>query len=122
MIVWPATLPQRMSVQGFQATTGEGRLRSQNDAGGAKVRRRFSYAPHTVGCSFEASPEQVAIFDDFVEATLKGGTLPFQMPAPLPVWQQLNGTWVVQMGEGMPRKNPIGGLRWTVTMQLVVLP
>ena len=117
MNVWPATLPQRMDVDGYQESLGDGRLRSQSDAGPAKVRRRFSAVPRPLSVSTELTSAQLATFKTFVVTTLAGGTLPFQMPA-----QSGTGTWIVQFAQTMPGWTAIPGGRWRLSLDLVILP
>ncbi|WP_078709167.1 hypothetical protein [Consotaella salsifontis] len=116
MNVWPATLPQRAQVEGYQAGLGDGRLRSTTDAGGAKVRRRFSYAPRPLKLTMEMNADQLATFQTFVEGSLGGGVLPFQIPA-----QGEEGTWIVQLGQSMPQWSPISWNLWRVSLDLLVL-
>lgn len=114
---WPTTLPQRMQVQGYQSGLGDGRLRSENDTGKAKLRRRFSAIPRPLAGAMFMTQEQLAILQDFVRTTLSEGVLPFEFPA-----QGEPGTWIVQIGRSMPAWVPEGGLHWRVSLDLVILP
>ena len=116
MKTWPETLPQRGLTDGYQSGTGDGRLRSDNDAGAAKVRRRFSAVVRPLSIIFEMTTEQLSTFRTFVSDDLAGGIMPFTFPA-----QGEAGTWTVQMGREMPQWSP-RGLGWAVKMDLVILP
>ncbi|MGN6549764.1 MAG: hypothetical protein ACTHJ3_07715 [Pararhizobium sp.] len=116
MISWPATLPQRAYQDGYQSGLGDGRIRSDTDAGIPKVRLRFSYVPRPLSVTMEMTEAQRAIFEGFVESDLKKGVLPFQFPA-----QEGTGTWVVQIGQNMPSWTT-KGVGWLVTLDLVRLP
>lgn len=120
MIVWPATLPQRFEVDGYQESMGDGRLRSQTESGFAKVRRRFSIVPRPLAAILVLSSDELAIFEAFVRDTLAGGALPFQMPRQA---GRGTGTWIVQMAENMPSWTSTGAIdQWRVTLDLVILP
>lgn len=116
MNVFPASLPQAMSREGFSRGYGDGRLQSQTDAGGGKSRRRFSYMPEPVKGAMVMTSAQLATFRTFVNDTLKGGTLPFYFPA-----QGEPGQWLVKIGQTMPSEVPVGN-RWRVDLDLVRLP
>lgn len=77
MNVWPASLPQYVNRDGYQSGTGDGRVRSDTDAGIAKLRRRFSAVPRPLSVVMTMTRAQLATFRGFVEDDLKGGTLPF---------------------------------------------
>jgi hypothetical protein len=116
MNVWPATLPTAFPRGDLSTGLGDGRLRSQTDAGVAKLRRRFSYVPYPLSGSMVMTLAQLATFRSFVETDLQGGILPFEFPA-----QDGTGTWVVQFGDKLPTWSPMGVL-WKVSLDLVILP
>ncbi len=113
---WPSTLPQVGLVDGYQSGTGDGRLRSEVDAGTAKVRRRFSAVVRPLSIVMEMTADQLATFRAFVSNDLAGGIMPFQFPA-----QDEAGTWIVQFGRDMPTWSP-RGLGWAVKLDMVILP
>jgi hypothetical protein len=68
--VWPSSLPQAPQ-DDFSETGGVLILRTQVDAGPAKMRRRGA-RPKTLSCSFYMTTAQVATLESFVEDTLRG--------------------------------------------------
>lgn len=116
MKTWPASLPQGFLLSNSSSGLGDGRLRSQTDAGGAKVRRRFSYVPIPLAGSMMMTKAQLAIFRVFVETDLSGGIMPFQFPA-----QGEAGTWIVQFGEKLPSWSAVAD-HWEVSLDLLRLP
>ncbi|WEX07368.1 hypothetical protein [Chelativorans sp. AA-79] len=82
MTNWPFTLPQSMRLSGFNRGLPDNRLRSQNDVGPAKVRRRASLAPYPISGDMIMTREQWGLLADFVNRTTGGGTLPFYFPDP----------------------------------------
>lgn len=118
MNVWPASLPQHAERDGFGRSFGDGRLTTPTEAGLPRTRRRFSYAPEPLQCAFQMSKAQLSTFKAFVSETLKGGTLPFAMPA-----QGDDGEWIVKFGETMPSWVPARTrTKWLVTLDLVRMP
>lgn len=80
--VWPAGLPQRPSVGGYQERFAEVALRTQMEAGAAKVRRRFTAAPRQLEIAFRMSASQVALLREFFEETARGGAAPYDWMHP----------------------------------------
>lgn len=74
---WPATLPQVLPVAGYSETPPDTALRTQMDAGPAKVRRRFTAQVRPINATLILTAAQVQILDDFYVTTLEGGALPF---------------------------------------------
>jgi hypothetical protein len=116
MNIWPSTLPQFALRDGYQSGTGDGRLRSDTDAGIAKVRRRFSYVPRPLSLSTLMTNDQLDTFKTFYDDTLQGGVLPFQVFS-----AEGADPIVVQFGQNAPTWVP-NGIDWTVTLDLVILP
>lgn len=87
--VWPASLPQRVLVEGYNRTPAQTALRTKMDAGPAKMRRRFSAGSKPVKAKIRINAEQVQTLEGFFEDTLKGGVLPFTWIDP--VQQQTTG-------------------------------
>lgn len=82
MTTWPASLPQVAPINGYQETPPDTSLRTQMDAGPAKVRRRFTAAVRPITMNFILSDAQLQVFDDFYGETLEGGSLPFDWVHP----------------------------------------
>jgi hypothetical protein len=138
LAIWPPELP--FPTRGsYQFSTGEGRLRSRNDAGPVRQRRRFSSVVNTVDMTFILTADQWARLQRFYDEELAQGEMPFVQPDfsrdgwPL---SDENGavlttetgaailiaaTHIVQFGEGLPNATPLG-VGWSVAMRLEILP
>lgn len=82
MVTWPAALPQVAPIAGYQETLPDTSLRTQMDAGPARMRRRFTAAVRPITINFILSDEQLETFHDFYVTTLAGGSLPFDWVHP----------------------------------------
>lgn len=136
MISWPSTLPQHLLVQGFGQSLPEGRVRSANDVGPPKVRRRSSQNVHIITGQMVMTFDQWADLQTFVNSTTGGGTLPFLFRDPLSkIEPKLEidftaGTALIQgmpllvrFGETLPViSEALGSDLVRVTMELEVLP
>jgi hypothetical protein len=80
METWPVTLPNYGS--DVSVKDGESLLISQNDAGPANYRNRFTAITQDVKTSMVMSGAQLAIFDTFFKTTLIHGSLPFYWTHP----------------------------------------
>jgi len=80
---WPASLPQYVDQGGYTETPPAVALRSDMDAGAAKVRRRFTDAPRFFSISVQIDDTQRATLDTFYVTTLVGGTLSFDWVHPI---------------------------------------
>jgi len=80
--VWPAGLTQRPSVGGYQERFAEIALRTQMEAGAAKVRRRFTAAPRQLEIAFRMTASQVVLLREFFEETCRGGATPYDWAHP----------------------------------------
>jgi hypothetical protein len=79
---WPASLPQLVAVEGYGEAPPDTTLRSQMDAGPAKVRRRFTAGVRPLTLQLDLDGAQVETLDGFFEAILKGGALAFDWVHP----------------------------------------
>lgn len=77
--IWPSSLPQ-MPLDNYSETTGVLIIRTQTDAGPAKMRRRGQRSD-TLSVSYNMSTTQVAALRTFVQDTLQG-VLRFSYPHP----------------------------------------
>lgn len=77
MVAWPGGLPTKPLEDGYQERFRTMGIRSTNDAGPAKQRRRFTAAVRTIQLTFKLTPAQVETLDAFWETGTGGGTLPF---------------------------------------------
>ncbi len=77
---WPSTLPRQMLADGQGETLPDGLLRSENDAGPVKVRRRSSATVWEIVGTFAMTHAQYDAFREFVDEEIAGGALPFEFP------------------------------------------
>lgn len=75
--VWPASLPQNPQLMGFQESGAGATVRTQMDAGPAKVRRRFTIEVRNISLALVMTTAQVATFDTFWTSTISYGALAF---------------------------------------------
>jgi len=136
MVSWPPTLPQHLLVQGFGQSLPEGRVRSANDVGPPKVRRRSSQNIYIITGQMVMTFDQWADLQTFVNSTTGGGTLPFLFRDPLSkIEPKLEidftaGTALIQgmpllvrFGETLPAiSEALSDDLVRVTMELEVLP
>lgn len=79
---WPSELPEPLRAD-YAEQSGEGRTMFRPDAGPPRVRQRFAAVVDDVPYSISVERWKLGLFDKFYDETLKKGTLPFTMPAPL---------------------------------------
>jgi hypothetical protein len=81
---WPSSLPQAPLEAAYNEMAPDMAVRTEMDAGPAKVRRRFTAAPRPFpGIEFSLTFAQYATFDDFYVTTLQGGALSFNWQHPI---------------------------------------
>lgn len=117
MVTWPASLPQKFLSSGFQRQYPDNRMRSDNDAGPAKVRRRSSLNVYTISGSMVMTQAQVDTLDTFINTTLGSGVLNFDFPDP----DDAVVTIDVRYGEKLPVLARSGAF-WVVETEFEVLP
>lgn len=116
MVAWPATLPQSPLLNGYQETEADTSVRTQMDAGPAKVRQRFQAGVKTIVWPTLLTTTQKDTLNTFYRTTLQGGSQPFTHTLPdQSVTDTLRFTSV-------PQYNPITGSLWSTTLQWEVLP
>lgn len=119
---WPLTLPQTPQ-KGYTETGGQNIIRSQTDSGPAKQRFR-SKAPRKLNLSFIMTTSEVAIFEDFVENTLKG-VLRFNFRNPRYPTDP-NASYIevriIPQGDQTYTLEYMAPGYWTVTTQFEILP
>lgn len=81
--VWPPSLPQRQLVDGYEETLPNIVVRTQMEAGAAKVRRRYTAAVTPVRCNVVLTAAQAETLRTFFVDTVAGGALPFDWVNPL---------------------------------------
>lgn len=117
MIVWPASLPQRVLAQGYAETFPKTAVRTQMDAGPDKVRRRFTAAVRDFEVSLRLTPAQAATLESFFDSTTAGGALAFDWTHPR------TGDAVSFRFKGAPRLTAVArGQRYQAALSLEILP
>jgi hypothetical protein len=81
MPTWPATLPQKVLVNGYTEKPPGKVLRSTVDQGPAKVRRLSTDQPRVFNATVRLTNDQIAIWEDFYYNTVLE-VLPFDFPHP----------------------------------------
>lgn len=113
---WPATLPQLPSIKGWNEKPPELTIRTNMDAGPAKVRRRFTAGVRPQSFSLTMTTAQVAIFDDFFVTTLSGGADRF-------TWTNPRTSASVEFRfKSIPQYKPISGAYYEVSFELEQMP
>ena len=115
-IDWPLSLPQVLSADGYEEVEPELRLRTNMDAGPAKVRRRFTAGVRPVKTQLRFSLNQKDDFKTFYNDTLAGGSLSFNWVLP--------GTETAAEYRFVspPSYTPLGGANWIVNLDMEILP
>lgn len=96
-------------------------VRTQMDAGPAKVRRRFTAAPEFVDVELKMTGEQLALLREFIYGTIAGGALPFE-------WKDHRTGdeceyRFVDVAQVQPRASRQNGTElWVVSFQLELMP
>lgn len=78
---WPVSLPS-LELDGYAETAPDVVLRSQMDAGPAKVRRRFTAGVRPIAGQVTLTAAQTATLDAFYVTDLAGGATPFDWTHP----------------------------------------
>lgn len=139
--VWPSDLPQRVTIDGFSSGVRDGRLFAKMDRGPSKLRRLTSAAIKPQSCAINATIDDCARIERFWREDLKDGSLPFLFPSQLldsmpladpgglflqdPSGVPIAMTYyeLVVFAEGAaPHVAPQGGMYFTVSFQLNLLP
>ena len=116
-ITWPASLPQEPLVAGFTEQAPNTRIRSQMEAGPAKVRRRFTAGTRNFDCHLYLSADQVEALDAFYVSTLAGGALSFGWKHP-----RTQAAVTYRFVEPPSYKPVKRGSAWQASLKLEVLP
>lgn len=81
---WPPTLKAQPLYSAFRRTSESGLIRSENDAGPANVRRRYTATPDRAQWVIPSlTGTQYQTYLTFIETTLQGGALRVDMIDPL---------------------------------------
>lgn len=112
---WPAALPQALLL-GLTETAPNLTIRTQMEAGPAKVRQRFTAAPRPVQGELVLTESQANTLDTFYVTTLAGGALRFGWRHP-----RTDAAVTYRFTEP-PSYQQIGALQYRVAMKLEILP
>jgi hypothetical protein len=82
MTAWPSTIPSVPDGGVFRETGADVLVRSANDTGPDKVRRRTTAGVRLFSFALVLTPEQAAALDAFYDGDLLGGSLGFTFPHP----------------------------------------
>lgn len=112
---WPSALQEKMNEADFQYLFGPTSIRSNNDVGLAKVRRRFTKGVDGVTCSILLRASQFDVLYDFWDLDLNGGVNQFSYDHPF-TGETRNWRMV-----DPPAVSPVGGetLRAVMVWELV---
>ena len=117
MPAWPSTLPQLVAAQGYQESPPDTTLRSEMDAGPAKVRRRFSAGVRPLSVQLDLTAAEVETLDDFYRGDLQDGALAFDWVHPR------TQAAVALRFLRPPAYRPLGSdAAWQAALQLEILP
>ena len=107
---WPGTLPEELFVSGYGQAFPDITIKSNVDAGPAKVRRRFTAGVSPVTGTMIMTAAQLVILDTFFNTTLLGGSLRFSWTKPpahsvacemrfteVPSWTKVEGDYEVSL-------------------------
>lgn len=113
---WPITLQQLANQEGFNYEVGSTTVRSENDIGAPKVRRRFTKSVDRLSITINCTTAQWNTLYNFFDVTLNGGALPFEFTNPL------TATVEEFRFTQPPVARPIGGNDFVVQMLWEKLP
>lgn len=113
---WPETLPGDVLVAGYSESLPNAVLRTEMDAGPAKVRRRSTAAARPLRATMALTRTQAAALDTFFTTTLSMGSLPFTLTHPRTL-SQVSFRFV-----SPPVLVPVSGAEWSAELDLEVLP
>lgn len=82
-VPWPSGLQDKVNEVGFSHAIGETVLRSENDTGPVKVRRRFTRSVDTFSVSIDLTVAEYSTFTYFYHTTTAGGVTPFTFVNPI---------------------------------------
>ena len=107
---WHVDLPQELFIAGYGQSFPAVTIKSDMDAGPAKVRRRFTAGVEPVTGTMIMTAAQLVILDTFFNTTLLGGSLRFSWTKPpahsvacemrfteVPSWTKVEGDYEVSL-------------------------
>jgi hypothetical protein len=116
MATWPASLPQVVPADEFEESAEDNRIRTDVDAGPAKVRPRYSAEVVRVRFDLRLTLTQVGTLETFYKTTLGYGADAFDWTDPR------TGAACEFRFINRPAYRNIGGARWRTGIELERLP
>jgi len=116
MAVWPNTLPAIPLVEGFKEAAPDTSIRTQMDTGPARIRPRYTAGVRPIAGKISCDKTQVATVDTFYLTTLLQGSQSFDWAHPR------TGVTVSFRFTKPPTYEPAHKDRWTVTLDLEIMP
>jgi hypothetical protein len=117
MVTWPTSLPVEPIPDSISETPPKLSVRTEMDAGPAKVRRRFSSGVRLFEVAYMFSPAEMDIWELFYEETIFDGTMSFSYPHPRK-W----GTMINVRLTDTPQYKHKGAGYYDVVMKLEQIP
>lgn len=114
--VWPAELPQKLKIRGYNEAFADNLLRTSMDMGPAKQRPRGTAGTIPISGRQIHTLQQLDIFKVFYRETLFGGALRFSWVHPV------DQTPVEMCFTFAPSWTSVSGELFDVTLQLEILP
>jgi hypothetical protein len=115
-ITWPPGLPQDVLREGYAERPAKTAIRTEMEAGPAKVRRRFSAGVRPLSIAVELTRAQAGTLLAFFADTLEGGALPFEWAHPR------SGEAVRLRFVEEPEVTPLAPDTWRAALRLEILP
>ncbi len=122
MPIWPLGLPQRPLRSNFKESMPSNLLTSSMGTGPAKIRRRGNAKPVPFSVTYALTDTQLAILDEFTDATIAGGAICFDFPHPR-TGQYMRVRLSPQSEDALYDKQYFGKtLRWQIQLKLEAFP
>lgn len=114
-ITWPSGIPDDLLLREASETFASNTIRTQMEVGPAKVRRRATSAPRSIGGKLLMTKTQAATLDTFYTTTTGGGASAF-------TWHHPRTRADVSMRFTAPPVLTSAGAMWMVQLALEILP
>ncbi len=114
--LWPASLPQEFSSNGYSEKEPETAIHTEMDAGPPKSRQRFTAGTREITTTLRIDSTQKVTLSEFFRNTLGGGSLTFDWVEPGTV------SIATYKFKEPPSYDPLPGGWWTVNLTLLQMP
>ena len=108
--IWPAQLQDYVNEESFSQSGRPITLKSQNESGPSKRRRRFTKAIFDLSCTITIDRDDYQVFEDFFYTTLGAGVKAFAFDDPI---TGVPSEFKIEEGWNL---SPIGGRAFRITM------